>query len=489
MYRIYADGELLYSPELMNEGYAVLEPKLTTELNKAGSLQFVLPTNNVMYDKLNKLKTTIIVKNDNAEIWRGRILHDEKDFYNRKSVYCEGELSFLFDTIQRPYEFSGSVDKLLMYYIHEHQKDASDGRKFSYGGCTVTDPNNYIVRSNTNYVTHLDEINDKLLNKLGGYLQIKGGGGGSRNLWYVTEYGDISSQVIEFGINLLDITEYINAEDVFTVLIPLGAKEKTDDGSEGNRITVESVNDGKDYIENTTAIDIFGRIVRTQTWDDVTEPSNLLTKGKKYLESGIEMAVTISIKAVDLHFLDVDTETINLGDYIRVVSVPHGLDKYFLCSKIVLDMQNPDKTEYTLGTGFSAMTDRQISAMKQSNNAYNIAESASSSASSAYDKVGNITGDYVDKATFLNFQRDVNGKLNAVYHVKGSVSDFNALPDAGNKVGDVWNILDTGANYVWTDEGWDKLSETIDLSKFVENSKFNDLLARVEKLEETMKGI
>ena len=60
--------------------------------------------------------------------------------------------------------------------------------------------------------------------------------------------------------------------------------------------------------------------------------------------------------------------------------------------------------------------------------------------------------------------------------------------------GDVYNVLDTGANYVCTDEnGWDKLSETIDLSVylktedakliFVSLDDFQALLARVEDLE------
>ena len=35
-------------------------------------------------------------------------------------------------------------------------------------------------------------------------------------------------------------------------------------------------------------------------------------------------------------------------------------------------------------------------------------------------------------------------------------------------VGDTYNILDTGANYVWTDDNnWDKLSETVDLTPFL----------------------
>lgn len=352
------------------------------ELNKAGSLEFTMPPTHHLYNSISKLKTTIHVYNDsNKEMWRGRIIHDEKDFYNRKQVYCEGALSFLLDGIQRPYEYKGSVQRFLEKVLLASQNEqVEDNRKLKYrsiAGNIVEDENELIVRSNSEYVSVFNEITDKLLNKVGGYLKLTFGTGNEFDYtfcYYVNTYGDVSEQVIEFGVNLLDITEYINAENVFTVLIPIGKKEENEDGSEGKRLTVESVNDGKDYIEDATAINIFGRIVRTKVWDDVTVASNLLTKGKKYLQSGIEMAVTLSIKAVDLHLIDVNTETIHLGDYVRVVSVPHGLDKYFLCSKIIFDMQNPDKTEFTFGTGFSAMTDEQISAMKQSNNAYNVAD-------------------------------------------------------------------------------------------------------------------
>ena len=72
------------------------------------------------------------------------------------------------------------------------------------------------------------------------------------------------------------------------------------------------------------------------------------------------MAVTITIKAIDLHLLNVDTERIKLGDYVRVVSLPHKLDKYFQCTKIVIDLVNPDKTEFTLGSATSSMTEKQV---------------------------------------------------------------------------------------------------------------------------------
>lgn len=68
--------------------------------------------------------------------------------------------------------------------------------------------------------------------------------------------------------------------------------------------------------------------------------------------------------------------------------------------------------------------------------------------------------------------------------LNGSVNDYTALENITiKKVGDVYNLLDTGANYVWTNNGWDKLSENFDLSNYVEIDVFNELLARVEALE------
>ncbi|GLG89150.1 phage tail spike protein [Sellimonas catena] len=428
MYTIYADGEALYSPHLVNDGYGVLSPKLTVELNKSGSLSFILPPSNVRYDSIQKLKTIIIVMQDNEEIFRGRVLHDEKDFYNRKNVYCEGELSFLLDSIQRPYTFQGDIPALFRKFINNHNEQVEAEKQFTVGNITVTDPNDYINRENSGYSNTLDEIKAKLIDTHGGYIRPRLQNG-IRYIDLVEEYGKISSQVIEFGVNMLDITEYITAEDVFTVLIPLGAEQKDAEGNTTGRLTIESVNGGKDYIEDATAIALFGRIWKVQQWDDVTIASNLLTKGNETLKAGIEMAVSLTMKAVDMHLLDVDTERIKLGDYIRVVSPPHKLDKYFLCSKIVIDMVNPDNTEYTFGYSFTSLTEKQINESKKNSSKVAVIQSAAQSASAAANRAsesatkaeviaGNIAseipGNYVSITSFNEYKAAVETDISGV---------------------------------------------------------------------------
>ncbi len=475
MYTIYADDNLIYNPQLADEGYAVLSPKVTVELNKAGSAEFTLPPNNLMYEGIQKLKSVVRVLDGSEELFRGRVLHDEKDFYNRKAVYCEGELAFLLDSVQRPYSFHGQPYLLFSQMLNSHNAQVDAWKQFRMGQVTVTDPNNYIYRENNSYSNTLDEMLAKLPGTLGGYFRPRLSAG-ARILDYVAEYGTISSQVIEFGNNMLDITEYISAGDVFTVLIPLGAETTDASGNVTGRVTIESVNGGNDYIESASAINLFGRIVKVLTWDDVTLPANLLTKARAALDAGVQMAVTLSIKAVDLHFINVNTRRIKLGDYVRVVSPPHGLDTYFLCSKITYDLVNPENTEFTLGAAFSSMTDKQVAIQKRSNDAYTIAENANQNAAAASAAVVDVAGNYVSKAEFLQFENTVNTKLTAVYHVKGSVANYEALPATGNTVGDVWNLLSTGANYVWTSSGWDKLSETVDLSSYATRAEIPQTL-------------
>lgn len=473
MYTIYADGQLVYAPTLSGEGYAAISPKVEVEVNKAGSAGFVLPPGNVMYDRIQKLKSVVTIYDRDEEIFRGRVLHDEKDFYNRKDIYCEGELAFLMDTIVRPYSHKGGVEALFRKFVDNHNSQVDSWKQFRPGIVTVTDPNDYIARASSGYPNSADEMNAKLVKLLGGYLRPRLSEG-IRYLDYVEEYGSVSGQAIEFGRNLLDISEYISAEDVFTVLIPLGADQQDADGNSAGKLTITSVNDGKDYIEDSNAVSLFGRIVRIHEWDNVTLATNLLRKGKQYLAEGIEMAVSLSIKAVDLHLLDVDTDRIKLGDYIRVISLPHRLDKYFLCSKISYDLVNPQNTEFTLGAAFTSLTDRQTGQQKAAQSTFatiqSVAQSAQDSAAQASNTVKQVEqvivqmpDDYVKADVFRDYQDEINGRLS-------DCAAKEEIPDVPSSVSE----LENDAGYLTG-----KQAE----ADYVKLNIFEDLVRRVSALE------
>lgn len=93
----------------------------------------------------------------------------------------------------------------------------------------------------------------------------------------------------------------------------------------------------------------YGWIEKTVTWDDVSDPAVLLEKAKEYLKDIQFDNMELELSALDLHYLDVDVEAVNLLDEIRVISFPHGLDRLFPVTKLEIPLDNPDQTQFKMG--------------------------------------------------------------------------------------------------------------------------------------------
>lgn len=415
MFTMYADGKLLYAPHLSANGCGVFSPQLTVELNKAGELEFVMPPDNVLYNEMNKLKTFVTVYQDDDELFRGRVLHDEKDFYKQKRTFCEGELAFMLDSRIRPYKFKGTGRDLFKKYINEHNSRVEADKQFVIGDITVATADDTIEVENDSCAAAIDELNEKVLGEFGGYLKTRQGSDGKRYIDWREESGEVSTQTIEFGINLLDITEYITAENIFTVLVPLGASKSDSEGNITGKVNITSVNNGKDYIENATAIALFGRVESSEEWNDVEDPAELKKLAEAWLNANIELSVSLSVKAVDLHMLDVAYQKIRVGDWIQVISWPHNLDRLFQCEKIVYNLIDPEQTEYTFGAKASGITDVQSSNTKSIQNSVAVIKSTAKAANAAVVTVQNtvsqIPSEYVSTATFTAYKTELDTKL------------------------------------------------------------------------------
>lgn len=72
---------------------------------------------------------------------------------------------------------------------------------------------------------------------------------------------------------------------------------------------------------------------------------------------------------------------------------------------------------------------------------------------------------------------------------KGSVSKVSTLPSSGNSVGDMYNVVENGHNYVWTGRVWDDCGGIVDTSNLVSWSEFrnhkNDAGAHVSPADRT----
>lgn len=351
MYKVYANDTLIYSPDLVDDEMIIFSPKLTKEMNKSGSFSFYIYSNNPFYKYIKALKTPIVVKDNDQELWRGRVLTIDKNFDNRKKVDCEGVLAFFNDSIVRPFTHTKTMADQFRYIIEKHNEEVEEYKQFVIGTIDVDDPYGSKEWKEEGY-TKTKQLIDNLMDDYGGYFVV-GWNGTKNTLNYVKDPGNHSSnQVINFGENLLDLKVSVNPNNVFTVLIPVAYD------SNNNKITIESVNEGKDYLESEEGIAEYGKVFYEHTFEEnISTPAALKTKGEEFLSKNVKASNTIEIKAVDLHQLDPTISRIDVYDIIKVESEPHGVNEYEMCSKVVIDLESPDSNEYTIGTIPEGITD------------------------------------------------------------------------------------------------------------------------------------
>lgn len=361
MYMIKYKDLTLYNPS--KKGTFLGNPTLNLELNKAGSLSFVMYPTHKLYDIIEKMASIITVYRDDKILFKGRVFSDTVNFRKEKKVEVEGLLAYFNDSIVRPYNFTGSVAEYVEFLINQHNAQVSEEQKFKKGRVTVTDPNDYITRANSALPNTWEEIEDKLLNLLGGYIVIRYEEDGNY-IDYLADFENVSDQHIEFAVNLMDLENVVNSDSLSTCIIPYGAQIENENEEEETdaRVDITSVNGGVDYLQDDEAVALYGKIYEVVTWDDVTSPSNLLSKARDYLANKIKLSNTLTVTAVDLHLTDEDIDSFDLGMYIPVHSSPHGIDELLLLNAYSLPLADPTGFVFSLGRKSSSFVDTQITA-------------------------------------------------------------------------------------------------------------------------------
>lgn len=414
MYEIYAypfgnpDAKLLlYRP---NDPQAlVLSPKLTREVSKGGSLVFTMTRDHAQYDMLQKLSTVVQVRRDGKEIWRGRVLKHEADFYNRRVVYCEGALSYFNDSSITPFNYKGTLRQFLQHLIDAHNDQVKSKMKcFQLGTVTAAlgnlvvqfgDADQYGVGEDYGKVW---DILDKLVLKVfGGYFYCSFDAATGYNVLnycdQAVEAKRQTAQKIEYGRNLLNLSETTDATDLYTRIYPIGSKHTVDTSKwyyklmwwrdpskdkheerwgimETDAATVAqylpasgySYNLEEGWIQNNAAVQKFGIITRIVELD--TDSANdTFAAGVQALQQNYAMKTSYVIRAVDLVDAGYDTDRLDFSMYSHIISAPHSVDAVMLCTKLVEPLEKPAQKEFTFGMTRRTLTDRQVANMGTTN--------------------------------------------------------------------------------------------------------------------------
>ena len=349
MIQIYADGALAYDSRL--EDYDLLGLTITRGLNKGGTAEIQMPPFHPAYSMFVGFRTVVEIYRDNELRFRGRALYPVDDFNNRRTVVCEGEMCFFRDAVIRPYLYETDPASIFADVIATYNDQVDDFKKFKLGDVTVTDPNDYI-RLESESAEDAFAVISKLIERCGGYIVFTTDDTGARVVQWLETIGAQSDQAIELGENLLDFSRTGANTDLATAVIPYGAKDETT----GERVTIESVNDGKDYIVDEGAAAIRGIITKPVVWDDVTEPQNLLTKARRYLDECKLILTSLTLTALDLSFIDKTVDSFTVGDQIRVRSTAHKVDEDFQLVEQTEDLLRPDNSRINLGKEIRSLT-------------------------------------------------------------------------------------------------------------------------------------
>lgn len=357
MLQIYAGDVIAYDSRLPD--YALLDLKVTTSLNKGGTAEITMPPAHPAYNMFTSYRTIVTIYQDGLLLFRGRALYPADDFYKRRTITCEGERCFLRDAVIRPYLYQDTPAAVFTDVISRYNAQVEADKQFVVGTVDVVDPNNYIRMESESAEQVADTI-DKLVERVGGYVVFTTNAAGQRVVNWYEDLGYRSSQVIEFGENLLDFSRS-QSGDLATVIIPYGAQDE----ETGERVTIESVNDGLDFIQDDEAVALRGMIAKAVYWDDVTVPANLLAKAQKYLATSKMLITSLELSALDLSVMDKTIDTFQVGDTIRVQSKPHGVDDDFQLRERTYNLLNPADDRVVLGkemmtlTGADAAGDRE----------------------------------------------------------------------------------------------------------------------------------
>ena len=391
MYKIYLGSSLVFDDSDIREERFVEEPTLEMEVGKAGTLKFSVYPNHPLYNSFYKLTSYITLMRNDEVLFKGRVLSSEDNMIGARKITVEGSLAFLNDSIIRPYDFSEftyqrkTPAQLLEWYLTQHNSQVESTRQIALGTVTVTLPEGqYLTPSTRSYDNTLSNINKQLLDECGGYLIVRYYNGVTY-LDYLSEFTTQADQTVELGKNLLDITQTVEADELATIIIPLGNDEEIEveyvDPETGvistqtirRPITIVGVIDPEtheevtvDYIRNEDLIDEYGEIYKSVEFDCDLR-IDLYNEAKAYVNSLSMLARTIEVSALDLSRINVSLDSFRIGTNVHVKSAYHGVNDVVPVTKISLNILHPEDSQLTLGNTISSFTENNTREKNRTN--------------------------------------------------------------------------------------------------------------------------
>lgn len=480
MYRVLLyDNPNRLNPKIVHEPYSygekIKESEVYLSLNGLGisTFEFTFNINNKYYQKIepiiNFIQIIDVVREQ--EIFYGRVAKitntmDTSGSFSQ-SFLIEDEKAFLYDSVQtymKPTRMP--VRDYLQKIIDIHNKQVEPYKRFKLGNVDVID-NGDLLRG-LGYQSTAETIKEKLLDRLTGNLILRRVDN-TNYLDYISNYGDDSDTPLQLTKNLKSATRDIDISELFTRIVPVG--QDIEDNSETDievgtdysrpKYTIESVNNGKNYLDDPSLIEKFGLNTGIVEFSNVKEPSILKRRGQQWLKDQSLMLVTWDVEAIELGLLDKRYELITLGNSYKVDNqFLYAVERLQVIEK-KFSILAPQKVTLTIGSKKKKLTDYQNEIKTIQSNLVNIKANASAGTQSI--------SDLIKKQESL--KNEVSQQNNEIIN----------LSEGTQKLSESIDSLKDGIAQVENDLS----SEITDLKKSREESDeaISSLIKRVENLE------
>lgn len=346
MYQVYigdlsGNNSILYHPADPN--YAIYDTTLSLQVGSAGTFEFTIPTNNPKYSEI-KQGSIITITLNGEEYWRGEVKETTKDFYGSVEVYCVEDLSWLSLEYMMPTQIlTESYAQRFQAAINAYNATQIGAeRTFEIGYITNVGAS-AICNWSTKYEWSILDSLRECICKDTGYIKIRRQNGKRYvDIVSLADYGVLATQPIRFAQNLLDYAEEMNMDNFTNVLYPYG-KETDVELYEGTNQRLAGT-----VISDEDSISKYGRHAKTVCFetDDINTLNNL---AQAYLSRYSQPQLRFELDAIDLS--DISNEVrINIGDSVRVIAAPFGIDQRVYLIEQKINLQDGSKSTFTLSS-------------------------------------------------------------------------------------------------------------------------------------------
>lgn len=382
-YAVSLNGTVIYTPEAaaIDPRFSLLSGVLTEEENKIPKAELQLPPDQIAYLSAGAGTGTVEITDGAELLFTGRIRQHKDNYWNERSVTCEGALGYLEDlpdvTTVASEEAPITVQAAFAALLADYAAKADAGRKIYAGTCDVAGS---ITKTASGQAW--DTING-WVSEFGGYLTLYRDDGKLYLDYKTARAGLDSSQVIRFGVNLQETLDRMtDAAKIETGVLAIGG---TPEGASAP-VTLAGYSGTENGVLFAATRSVYGSIYKRVEFKEALTQAALYAAAQVYLEGVAAAAVSLKLSALENKLLGLAPHHMKISASYQAISEPHGLNAAFPLQKRVLNILAPESSSTEYGAAETALTEKQASWNRNAGKIAVKAETALKTASTALTK-------------------------------------------------------------------------------------------------------